>query len=129
MASDCGSAQTVFMKNARIKVAAAGLFAVLSMLAVAHGTAAAASASAMRYSCVPAQNLVVRRHGNTATVHFIDRTYELRRSASSMGEKFLSPHAALIIEGKSAVFVAEDRMQLGTCVEAMRILPRSSALR
>ena len=75
----------------------------------------------MGYTCEPRQNLVVARSGDTATVHFIDRTYELRRKASSIGEKFIAKDAALIIDNKSAVFVAEDRLQLGTCVEAMHL--------
>ena len=88
---------------------------------VGHATAATAAGSTIRYACQPAQNLVVTRSGKTATVQFIDRTYDLRRKASSIGEKYIAKDAALIIDGKSAFFVAEDRLQLGTCVEAMHL--------
>lgn len=109
------------MTDMRLKVAAALLLAVLSTLGVGHATAASAAGSAIRYACQPAQNLVVTRSADGATVLFVDRTYELRRKASSIGEKYISKSAALIIDGKSAIFVTEDRWQLGTCVEAMRL--------
>jgi hypothetical protein len=37
----------------------------------------------------------------------------------ALGEKYGSPTAALIIDGSSAVFVADDRLQLGACVKAL----------
>ena len=103
------------------KVAAAVLLAIVSTLAMARPATAAAAGSMVRYACRPAQNLVVTRSGDTAIVQFIDRIYKLRRKASSLGEKYISQHAALIIDGNSAVFVAEDRLQLGTCLEAIHL--------
>jgi hypothetical protein len=113
----------MLMKDMRIKAAAALMFAVLSTLGMGDAASAATPApgSTMRYACEPAQNLVVTRSGDTATVQFIDRSYTLRRKASSIGQKYISESAALIIDGKSAVFVAEDRLQLGTCIEAIRL--------
>ena len=52
-------------------------------------------------------------------LQFIDRNYRLRRKSSSLGEKYISKSAALIMDGKSAVFVAEDRLQLGRCIDAI----------
>lgn len=104
------------MNDARLKIAAALLVAVLSTLGVAH--AAAAASSQVQYACDARQHLVVTRSTKSATVQFIDRTYELRRKPSSIGEKYISKTAALIIDGPSAVFIAEDRLQLGSCVEA-----------
>lgn len=111
------------MKDTRIKIAAALLFAVLSTLGAGHAAAAAAApfGSAKRYICTPAQNFVVTRSKAAASVQFTNRRYELRRKASSIGEKYISGEAALIIDGKSAFFVAEDRFQLGTCVETMSL--------
>lgn len=106
--------------DTRIRVAAALLFGVLSTLG-ATKVAAAARAPAMietRYQCDPLQKLVVIRTGREASVQFIDRSYELRRKRSSIGEKYISATAALIIDGASAVFVADDRLQLGQCLEA-----------
>jgi hypothetical protein len=121
MALSTTELQTVRMKETRLKVATALLLAVLSTLGVGHAAAATAAHSMVRYACRPAQNLVVTRSRHTATVQFIDRTYELRRKASSLGEKYIAKDAALIIDGKFAVFVADDRLQLGTCVEAMQV--------
>lgn len=108
------------MIDSRIKIAAGLLTGVLSLIAT--GPAAhAASATEVRYECDSAQRLVVRQSGDSAIVQFIDRSYLLKRARSSIGEKFLAPTAALIIDGKSAVFVAEDRLQLGQCIEAARV--------
>jgi membrane-bound inhibitor of C-type lysozyme len=98
----------------RLNVAGALMVIVLSLLGAAQ---AHATPTEMRYQCAPRQNLVVSRTDETAVVRFFDRTYELRRKRSSIGVKYTSARAALIIDGPSAVFVAEDRLQLGTCLE------------
>jgi hypothetical protein len=103
------------IKDTRVKVAAGLLLGVLSLLGTAQAHAAA---SATRYACEGRQNLVIERDRTTAHVNFIDRSYELRRKPSSIGAKYESSKAALIIDGQSAVFVAEDRLQLGACIEA-----------
>jgi hypothetical protein len=110
------------IKDPRIKVAAALMVGVLSLIGGAH--AASAATPATRYACDERQNMVVQRAGSNAHVDFIDRSYDLRRARSSIGVKYVSDNAALIIDGRSAVFVAEDRLQLGACVEAMRIAAR-----
>jgi membrane-bound inhibitor of C-type lysozyme len=102
--------------DTRVKVAGGVIAAVLSLLGAAQ--AHAATPTVMRYQCAPRLNLVVSRTDDTAVVGFIDRTYELRRKRSSIGTKYVSATAVLIIDGPSAVFVAEDRLQLGTCREA-----------
>lgn len=107
------------MNDIRIKVAAGLLAGVVSVLAGVD--AHAATATATRYQCNPRQSLVVSRSGDRAVVEFIDRTYELRRKRSSIGETYISPTAALVIDGPSAVFVAQDRLQLGSCVKATRV--------
>jgi hypothetical protein len=80
--------------------------------------AAPAPAKTTRYLCDSHQHLVVRRTANSASVEFIDRTYQLQRKASDLGVQYIAPKAALIIDGPEAVFVADDRLQLGRCVEA-----------
>jgi hypothetical protein len=101
-------------KVMKIKVAGGLLFGVLSVLGAGH---AAASPVKQRYACDGRQNLVIWRSADVATVQFIDRTYVLQRRSSSIGEKYIAPTSALIIDGPSAVFVADDRLQLGRCVE------------
>lgn len=103
------------MLDSRMKVAAALMGLVVATLA---GAQAHAAPTFVRYACEGHQNLVVERDRSSAHVTFIDRSYELKRARSSIGDKYLAPTAALIIDGKSAIFVAEDRLQLGACLEA-----------
>lgn len=100
----------------RVRVAAVLLLGVLATLGAVQ--AQAAPAIQKRYQCEERQKLVIIRSPSNARVEFIDRAYELHRKASSIGQKYTSRDAALIIDGTSAVFVAQDRLQLGTCVEA-----------
>jgi hypothetical protein len=65
--------------DTRLKVAGGLIAAVLSLLGAAQ--AHAAPSTALRYQCAPGQNLVVSRTDGRAVVRFIDKTYELRRSA------------------------------------------------
>lgn len=107
------------MADRRLTIAAGMLIGVVSLLSAAQA-AHAAPAAEIRYACDSGQRLVVRQAGDRAFVQFIDRSYELRRSRSSIGEKYESANEALIIDGRAAVFVAADRLQLGQCVEASR---------
>jgi membrane-bound inhibitor of C-type lysozyme len=109
-------------KDMRIRVAGALMIAVVSVLASAQ--AHAATPPTVRYACEERQNLTIQRDATTARVTFIDRSYELQRRRSSIGVKYGSPSAALIIDGKSAVFVADDRLQLGACTEAFTVASR-----
>lgn len=97
------------------------LIGVVSMLGSAE--AHAAGSTATRYACGERQKLLVQRDERVARVIFLDRTYDLRRRQSGIGEKYLSRNAALIIDGPSAVFIAGDRLQLGTCLEIAPIPP------
>ena len=99
----------------RIKIAAALLLGVVSLLGTAH--AAHARPAEVRYACDDGQQLIVSEAGPSASVRYTGRTYELERKRSSIGRKYLSPTAALIIDGPSAVFVADDLLQLGQCIE------------
>jgi membrane-bound inhibitor of C-type lysozyme len=107
------------VRDKRIRIAAGVLAAVLSVLGSAQ--VHAAPASTVRYACDERQNLVVERDGKTARVHFVDRSYDLRRKASGIGVKYESANAALIIDGASAIFVTDDRLQLGACTEAIAV--------
>lgn len=89
--------------------------------AVACARTGDAKSSPVRYACEGRQNLVVERDKDRARVNFIDRSYELKRRPSSIGIKYGSSSAALIIDGPSAIFVADDRLQLGTCTEAFPV--------
>ena len=104
----------------RIKVASGVLLGILSLLGTAQA-AHAATVTEIRYACDEGQRLVVRESAQSASVQFIDRTYELLQKRSSIGRKYISPTAALIIDGASVVFVTEDRLQLGQCTETSQV--------
>jgi hypothetical protein len=92
---------------------------VVSLIGSAHALAAGPAASSeTHYLCDSHQHLVVRRTARAASVEFIDRTYQLQRKASDLGIQYIAPKAALIIDGPEAVFVTDDRLQLGRCVQA-----------
>lgn len=75
----------------------------------------------VRYACSATQHLAVQRNGSTAYVNYAGRRYELQRKRSSIGDKYVSSKAALIVDGNSAIFVAEDLIDLGTCVRAVPV--------
>ena len=102
--------------NRRMQIAA-GMMLTLAA-APSSASVPAARASAKRYICGTQQEVVIKRNRSRARVEFADGSYDLRRQRSEIGQKYLSPAAALIIDGHSAIFVAEDRLDLGTCSEA-----------
>ena len=103
--------------DSRIRVAGALMIGVLSVLAAAQAHATAPET--VRYACEDRQTLSVQRDARSARVIFPDRSYALERKPSGIGVKYASSSAALIIDGSSAVFVADDRWQLGACTEAV----------
>ena len=112
-------------KDVRIKIASALMLGVLSLLGSAQAHAAATDTW---YACDGGQKLIVHRHSGGASVEFIDRTYDLTSKASRFDGKYVSATAALIIDGSSAVFIAEDRLQLGACLEADPSPPSTGSL-
>jgi hypothetical protein len=77
--------------------------------------------TAVRYSCSATEELSVQRDGSTARVSLGGRSYDLQRKRSSIGDKYLSSAAALIIDGPSATFITQDRLDLGSCVEVVPV--------
>lgn len=92
-----------------------------ALLAVLGSNQAHAQAKSVEYQCPASDKLTVHRNGAGARVTFAGRTYQLQRRRSSIGAKYISPTAALIIDGPSAVFVAQDQLNLGTCIRPMRL--------
>jgi hypothetical protein len=97
--------------------------AVASLLMFAGFSAAQAHPipSAIQYECPASQHLIVQRDNLKARVSLAGQTYVLERHRSSIGDKYLSQSAALIIDGGSAVFVAKDHLDLGTCVRTTSV--------
>jgi hypothetical protein len=96
-----------------------------ALIAALCGAVAAAGAHAaqapVRYTCPADQDLTVQRTASTARVTFNGRSYALQRKHSSIGDKYLSANAALIIDGPSAVFVADGTLGMGACQEAVPV--------
>ena len=76
------------------------------------------------YSCTPGDALTIAHDRSSARVSYAGRTYDLQRKRSGIGLTYLSPKAALVIDGNSAIFVADDHYDLGTCIKG---IPLASA--
>jgi hypothetical protein len=105
------------MKGTRIRVAMGLLAGVLSVLA-SVGAPAASRPIEARYLCTDGPGFAVARSAGEASVRYAGRTYELKRKPSSIGVKYIAADAALIVDGRSAVFVADDRPLFGPCLQA-----------
>lgn len=84
-------------------------------------TQAHAAPAPVRYACTASDDLAVMRNHSTAHVDYAGHGYELQRKRSSIGDKYVSQNAALIIDGNSAIFVAEDLIDVGTCTRAIPV--------
>ena len=100
-------------------IARTGRVFAAAMIASLTITPATAAPKAVRYACPTSEDLAVQRDHSTARVKFAGRTYELQRQRSSIGDKYISSKAALIIDGRSATFVADDLLDLGTCLKTV----------
>ena len=67
------------------------------------------------YECAGGKAFTVRRDAKVAMVEYDDQSYRLDRRTSSMGVKYSSDEASLIIDGDLAVFVAETVLDLKLC--------------
>lgn len=67
------------------------------------------------YMCDGAETFSVSHTADQAFVRFGDQTYRLKRRPSSIGERFTSVGATLILDGDFAAFTADDRLRLGGC--------------
>lgn len=79
-----------------------------------------AEAADRHFQC-ESSDFSVEQRGTAAVVRFGDGSYRLERKPSSIGERFASDDATLIIDGDFAAFVAEDRLDLDGCQAAASI--------
>lgn len=77
-----------------------------------------AEAEIVEYRCAGDRLMAVARNDGRATVTVGERSYELKPKPSSLGERYVSPRASLIIDGSFAAFVAEDLLDLEDCQAA-----------
>ena len=103
------------MWNRRSTIATLLVGAILAT----SGIQAHAAPSPVRYACTERPDLIVERDRSSAQVRVANQTYDLQRKRSSIGAKYGSASAALIIDGASAIFVADNRLDLGNCVKAV----------
>lgn len=74
-----------------------------------------AKASNATYDCANGRSFSVVKSKQAATVEIEDQKYELTRRESSMGTRYSSGDASLIIDGDFAVFVTEKIIDLRLC--------------
>jgi hypothetical protein len=103
-----------------------GLLAASAAITPAAAGATATQATSIagdetHFVCEQGGSFTVSRSGTTALVRFGDGGYRLERRRSSIGERFSSLGATLIIDGDFAAFVAEDRLDVSGCTSTATI--------
>jgi hypothetical protein len=76
------------------------------------------------YQCSNGERFVVARSGSVAVVRVGSLAYKLPRKRSSLGQKYGSEIATLIIDGPSAVFKSERHLHLRDCIETRFLAQR-----
>ena len=108
------------MRRSLTALKRSALFVAVTALAAtvqAHPTS-----KVSQYACAAQVGAMrVERSGATAHITLAGRSYALKWKHSSIGEKFISPTAALIIDGDSAIFVSEDQLDLRPCTKTVPI--------
>jgi membrane-bound inhibitor of C-type lysozyme len=78
-------------------------------------TKAAAATQVTRYRCAQNQVFTVNRNSEAAIVTYADEDYTLSRKPSSIGLRYASDRATLIIDDDYAAFVTEATNNLHAC--------------
>jgi membrane-bound inhibitor of C-type lysozyme len=73
------------------------------------------------YQCAGERSFTVARDDRTAVIVYSGVRYELPRRKSSIGERYATSGATLIIDGKMAAFVTGSVMNLDVCRAAERV--------
>lgn len=94
---------------------------VSALIASASATQVHAAPAPVRYACSTSEELTLERTSASAHVTIGGHSYELKRAPSSIGNKYLSTNAALIIDGPSLVFVTDEKPNLGPCIKAVPV--------
>ncbi len=119
---ESGGAGVTAILHSRTRLAISStLFLSLAASAgiIPTGVAAAAPAESKarigHFQCQNGRSFDVRLTGNVAAVELDGRSYLLQSRPSSLGAKFTSSSAALIIDGTFGAFVATDFFDLQGC--------------
>lgn len=91
-------------------------------LAVLGGCSTSASPAAINsvYQCADGRFFSVARDARRAAVYYEDERYSLSRRPSSIGLKYASLEATLVVDGAFAAFVTETIVDLRSCTEPAR---------
>ena len=91
------------------------LVAILLLSPGCSTQAAQAAKSVTIFRCAGAQSFTVERDDHSAIVLYSNARYELPRRSSSIGERYATSDATLIIDGEMAAFVTSSVMNLDFC--------------
>jgi len=71
------------------------------------------------YECSGGKTFTVRRDPTVATVDYGEQSFQLSRRSSSLGMRYSSKGASLIIDGDFAVFATDKILNLKLCKERL----------
>lgn len=98
-----------------------GFAAFYFVVAVCLGGCSATAAPQTRttlYECADGRTFTVRSDPYDASVAYDDEHYRLTRRPSSIGTKYASTEATLIVDGNFAAFATETVVDLNQCFES-----------
>lgn len=114
--------QGLVMKMPFVRPSSSLLLLGLSLAACSAGGRSSATI-ASTFLCADDRSFTVKRDSKSAIVHYLDAHYHLSRRPSSIGYKYGSGEATLVIDGDYAAFVTEAIPDLEDC----RIKPAIAA--
>jgi hypothetical protein len=93
--------------------------AAIVIVAILESCMAPAATVRATYRCAGERFFTVDRTSSNAIVHYAERRFELARRPSSVGQKYASTSATLIVDGDFAVFVADHVLDLQACRQSV----------
>lgn len=90
-------------------------YAAIFMMVGCSAPSAARTELLSTYECANGKAFIVSRDKDFATVDFEEQSYRLARQSSSMGIRYSSGDASLIIDGTLAVFATNSVFDLRMC--------------
>lgn len=93
------------------------MYGATMVLLAACSAAATPQVTSAVYRCHDGRWFTVARNHNSASIRYADTSYNLSRRPSSLGMKYSSAEATLIIDHQFAAFVTETLMDLEQCYE------------
>lgn len=98
-----------------MKLAFALVLGVSMIFLAAFSATAAPNPTSSIYRCHDGRWFSVDRNHQNAFIRYADERYNLSRRPSSLGTKYASAEATLIVDGQLAVFVTQKLFDLDQC--------------